>query len=173
MAELALGALGVVPLIGFTIKSYQALYTTVKTFRHCSSNVERLRKKLRSQRCIFENGCQLLLRECLQDDADVEGMMGDLKHDGWLDHAVQTDAMKRRLKHNFDTIMELVQDICEAIRRIQTSMKPFEAVVPEQAKVRARGFRMIDVSTIADVGCKERVPQKDVEARRRRTENLP
>lgn len=80
MAELVLGALGVVPLIGFTIKSYDSLYTTVKTFRDCDRNVERLRKRLRAQRCIFRNECLLLLRRCLADDddgMDIEGMMTD------------------------------------------------------------------------------------------------
>lgn len=135
MAELALGALGVIPLIGFTIKSYQKLYTTVKTFRHCSSNVERLRKKLRTQRCIFENGCQLLLRECLQDSADVEGMMGDLDHEDWLDHAVGPDDIKRSLNQNYDVLVELVQEIGDAIEHIQKTMAPFNEVAAKQDKV--------------------------------------
>lgn len=136
MAELALGALGVIPLIGFTIKSYKKLYSTVKTFRHCSSNVERLRKKLRSQKCIFENGCQLLLRESLGDEADVEGMMGDPDHEDWLDHAVQTDDVKGSLSKNYELIIELVHDIGEAIGQIQSSMTPFDEVASKQAKVR-------------------------------------
>lgn len=136
MAELALGAVGVVPLIGFTIKSYKTLYSTVKTFRHCSKDVERLRKKLRSQRCIFENGCQLLLRECLRD-ADVEGMMDDPDHEDWLDHSEKTEDMDRSLKQNYETIIELVQEIGDAIRRIQSSMAPFDEVASKQVKVRS------------------------------------
>lgn len=140
MAELALGALGVVPLIGFTIKSYTTLYTTLKTFRNCDSNVERLRKRLRGQRRIFENECLLLLRGCLQDSdnssIDIEGMMADPAHEDWLNHELMAeDDLKRSLMHNYDECIALVQDIGEVIKKIQISMAPFEKVVSAEGDV--------------------------------------
>lgn len=135
MAELALGALGVVPLIGFTIKSYQALAVKAKTFRHCSSNVLRLYKKLRVQRRIFENECQLLLRECREDEVDVEGMLANPGHEGWLDHEVQSNNVRQSLKRNYDELIDLVRDIAEALRQLEESLGCFEAVKSSQQAV--------------------------------------
>lgn len=147
MAELVLGALGVVPLIGFTIKSYDALYTTVKTFRDCDRNVQRLSKRLRGQRCIFRNECLLLLRRCLVDDGsiDIDGMMADPAHGDWLNHELATtkeEEMKRSLMDSYQECIELVHDIHEAIKRLQSSMAPFERAVSEQDKVRPRHLRL-------------------------------
>lgn len=62
MAELALGILGIVPLVAAAIKSYGDLTVKYRSFRHCSSTVCRVDKKLRVQHRILKNECHLLLR---------------------------------------------------------------------------------------------------------------
>ncbi|RYP65227.1 hypothetical protein DL770_009054 [Monosporascus sp. CRB-9-2] len=133
MAELVLGSLGVVPLVGVAIKSYQSLSSKLKTFRHCSSTVMRVHKKLRVRRRVFENECHLLLRDCLNDDAAVQLMMEDLDHEAWRERR-RDDDLRRLLKDNYDECTELVQDIVGVVHQLETGLGCFEVVKSKQQK---------------------------------------
>ena len=134
MAELVLGALGVVPLIGFAIKSYKTLYHELKTFRHCSKGVRRGYRQLKTQRQLFENECLLLLRDCVRDDMVVEAMMVDPDHDGWRDDT-QDGSLRELLKANYEVYAELVQDILETTQKLESRLACFQALKPKQQEV--------------------------------------
>ncbi|RYP44386.1 hypothetical protein DL768_009152 [Monosporascus sp. mg162] len=133
MAELVLGSLGVVPLVGVAIKSYQTLASKLKTFRHCSSTVMRVHKKLRVRRRVFENECHLLLRDCLNDDTAVQIMMEDMDHEAWKEQR-RDDGLRRSLKENYDECAELVQDIVGVVHDLEAGLGCFEVVRSEQQK---------------------------------------
>ncbi|KAF7552230.1 hypothetical protein G7Z17_g4474 [Cylindrodendrum hubeiense] len=130
MAELALGILGVVPM---ALKSYQVLASKLKTFRHCSSIVQRMYKMLRVQRRVFENECQLLLRGCLYDDSTAQLMIADPDHRDWGKRSWD-DNLRASLKENYDDCVELVQSILEIIRQLESDLDCFETVKTEQKK---------------------------------------
>jgi hypothetical protein len=134
MAELALGVLGVVPLIGVTIKSYQQLSSKAKTFRHCSSAVLRLYKQLRIQRRIFENECQLLLHNSLRNDPAVEEMMADPDNSAWKGRSRDKE-LKAALKNNYDSCVGLIEDINEAIQHLRNALDCFGVVKTHQRPV--------------------------------------
>ncbi|KFA79320.1 hypothetical protein S40288_03571 [Stachybotrys chartarum IBT 40288] len=131
MAELVLGVLGVVPLIGFTIKSYQELWSKAKTFRHCSAAVQRLHKKLTIQRRVFENECHLLLRVCIQDDGVVGAMMLDDNHQNW-DNEELNNKFRMAFKQNYEELIELVHDISGSIFQIQDELDCFKVIQSHQ-----------------------------------------
>lgn len=134
MAELVLGVLGVVPLIGFTVKSYQELWSKAKTFRNCSAAVQRLHKKLTIQRRVFQNECHLLLRECIQDDAVVGAMMSDENHQNWGKEELN-NKFRMAFKQNYEECIELVHDIGGAIFQIQDELDCFKVVQSHQQMV--------------------------------------
>lgn len=134
MAELILGAIGVVPLIGIAIKSYKTLYTELKTFRHCSSNLKRFLKLLRIQRQLFENECQLLLRDCLSDKLSVQDMIADPDHKSWGDKKLD-ESIKKLLKTNYDACEELVGNSLEAIQKLESGFACFQVLKSMRQRV--------------------------------------
>ena len=134
MAELALGALGVVPLIGFAIQSYQSLYTELKTFRHCSSTVRRMHEKLDVHRQVFANECKLLLRDSLGDRATVKAMMNDPKHEGWKDEG-NDKSLKGLLDANYDVCARLIEYIRKTAEKLKSALACFQALKPGKQKV--------------------------------------
>jgi hypothetical protein len=133
MAELVLGALGVVPLLGFAISSYRELSHGLKTFRRSSSTVQRLRKLLGVQYRVFENECKLLLRDCLHDDV-VELMVADLESDSWNSSEVEAD-VERSLKDNYENCVHLIEDIIQSVGHLQEELNKFTDPTKPPSKV--------------------------------------
>lgn len=134
MAELILGAVGVVPLIGVALKSYKTLYSELKTFRHCSSNLKRFLKLLRIQRQLFENECQLLLRDCLGDELAVQDMVANPEHGSWSD-LKQDESIKKLLKTNYEAFEELVGDILEVTQKLESGLSCFQVLKSVRERV--------------------------------------
>lgn len=133
MAELILGAVGLVPLIGLALNSSQTLWTELKAFRNCNNNVRRLHKKLKYQRQIFENECELLLRDCLGNEAEVQAMVADPNHVSW--NSERDVSLHKLLKKNYGACWEHVNDINEALKKLETVLACFQAVTPHKQKV--------------------------------------
>lgn len=60
MADLALGAIGVVPVVEFVFKSFKGLYKNLKTFKEYAREAERIRRQLEVQEAIFKNEWKIL-----------------------------------------------------------------------------------------------------------------
>ena len=133
MAELILSSVGLVPLIGIALKSSKTLWTELKTFRNCNNNVRRLHKKLKYQRQIFENECELLLRDCLGDEAEVQAMVADPDHVSWTNE--RDGSLRKLLKKNYVACWERVNGIYEAIKKLESVLACFQAIKPHKQKV--------------------------------------
>ncbi|SPO02514.1 uncharacterized protein DNG_05187 [Cephalotrichum gorgonifer] len=138
MAELVFGALGIVPLIGIAIKSYRGLCSDLRTFRHCSSTVKNTHKKLKVQRIIFENECELLLRDCLGDDADLQ----------------------TAIDQGHEMCAELIQSILEAVQQLDSNLACFQALKAKQRK----GERMKETWSRLKDGVRITLNKNDYEA---------
>lgn len=134
MAELILGALGVVPLLGIALKSYKTLYSEIMIFRHCSSNLRRFLGLLKIQKQIFENECQLLLRDTLGDELVARNMMANPAHGNWSD-LEQDKRIKKLLKTNYEACEELVGNVLEAIQKLESGLSCFQVLKPLRQRV--------------------------------------
>lgn len=135
MAELALGAVGVVPIIGIAIKSFKIICSELNTFQHCSSHVRRLYDQLKVQRQIFENECTLLLRDCLDDGPLVDRMIADPSHRFWEDDRSDED-LRVLLKSSYKVCSGLVQTILEAVQKLESGLACFHSLKSKQEKVK-------------------------------------
>ncbi|PVH71685.1 hypothetical protein DL98DRAFT_503310 [Cadophora sp. DSE1049] len=133
MADPASLALGVIPLVGVVIKSYKEVYSKLKTFRHCSSTVQRVQKKLKFQRRVFENECHLLLRFVLDDDSVVADMKSDSDHDNWKDKGLDRQ-MRERLSQNYKACLQIVEDIRSAIEGMAEELRCFHVLAIQDGK---------------------------------------
>ncbi|KAH7145485.1 hypothetical protein B0J13DRAFT_553569 [Dactylonectria estremocensis] len=133
MAELALGILGVVPLIGVAIKSFRHVSSTLRDFRHYSSKVERIRKRLKLQRQTFTNECNILLRLVLDDDDTVSAMVSNSEHKNWTNLQLDGD-LRAQFGESYEAWFDLVQEICDRIAEVDNCLHCFDALTKHQKK---------------------------------------
>ncbi|OHX00978.1 hypothetical protein CSPAE12_00333 [Colletotrichum incanum] len=124
MAELALGILGVVPLIGGAIKAYKQVNGKLKAFRHCSKEAKKIQKVLRIQQQVFSNECRLWLRFAIEDDEIVSEMASDPEHENWGDASLES-CLRTRLKNNYEPWVEIIQDITGYVEELENGIRKF------------------------------------------------
>ncbi|KAF6784169.1 hypothetical protein CSOJ01_15785 [Colletotrichum sojae] len=133
MAELALGIVGIAPLIGGAIKAYKEVNLKLKLFRHSSKEVKKVYKVLRIQRQVFVNECRLWLKFIIDDDETAMGMASDPNHDRWGDPELDS-SFKSRLKDNYDAWLDTTKDILESIEELEGSLAAFKESSEESNK---------------------------------------
>ncbi|WYZ44004.1 hypothetical protein EsH8_VII_000440 [Colletotrichum jinshuiense] len=150
MAELALGIIGIVPLIGGAIKAYKQVNGRLKAFRHCSNEVKKVRKVLGIQQQVFSNECRLWLRFAIDDDEIASDMASDPEHENWGDASLES-SLRTRLKNNYKPWVEIVQDITRYIEELENVIeqftiekenKPTEGRLKKTLKRTQDGFKM-------------------------------
>ncbi|OHF01591.1 hypothetical protein CORC01_03081 [Colletotrichum orchidophilum] len=131
MAELALGVVGVVPIVGFVLQSYKAISKTFRDFRHCSTVVKRTRIILTYQERIFKNECQLLLQRAHRGDDAVDEMLDDPDHPEWMNVDLDRN-ITVWLGSNREAYLCTVEACSEALEGLREQCKEFEAVYAQQ-----------------------------------------
>ncbi|KAK2765772.1 hypothetical protein CKAH01_15576 [Colletotrichum kahawae] len=124
MAELALGVVGVVPLIGGAIKAYKEVNTKLKLFCQSSKQIKRMHQRLKTHRQVFANECRLWLAFVIDDDVLASEMASDSEHDGWNDTGLDA-SFRSQLKDNYDVWLEINTEICQKIDSLETSLANF------------------------------------------------
>ncbi|KAF0323089.1 hypothetical protein GQ607_009633 [Colletotrichum asianum] len=125
MAELALGVVGIVPLVGGAIKAYKEVNRRLKLFRHSSREVKNVFKLVKIQRQIFSNECCLWLRFALEDGDIISEMASDPGHDGWKDPSLD-ESLRSRLKENYSVWVDIIAGISVTIHNLETDLTSFE-----------------------------------------------
>lgn len=134
MAELALGIVGIAPLIGGTIKAYKEVNKKLKLLRHCSREVRKAHKVLKIQRQIFANECRLWLAFGVDDEIASE-MASDASHTGWSDPGLDA-SLRNRLDHNYETWLELNTGIFDTIDSLEANLGSFNESSNSKACIR-------------------------------------
>ncbi|WQF83672.1 hypothetical protein CDEST_08686 [Colletotrichum destructivum] len=124
MAELALGILGILPLIGGAIKGYKQANRKLKAFRQCSEEARKVRTVLKIQQKLFSNECRLWLRFAIDDDKIASEMASDPEHENWGDDGLES-SLRTRLEDNYETWFDIVQDITEFLGRLENVVDTF------------------------------------------------
>ncbi|KAM7194208.1 hypothetical protein V8F33_007354 [Rhypophila sp. PSN 637] len=131
MADPASLALGIIPLVGVAFKSYAAVYKKISTFVHCSTKLQRIHKRFKFQRRIFENECHLLLRFAIPDTATINSMKTNPDHENWSKKTID-DELKQQLGANYELCLEVVHDIGSALSWLQDQLRGFDALQRHQ-----------------------------------------
>lgn len=127
--------LGIVPLLGGSLKVYKSTYSKLKTFRHYSREVDRVRKHFDRQRQFFLNEVHLVLRLVLDDECLVQDMIEDGTHEKWKSRSLDDD-MVDRLGDNTRSLKEIIEDIQVIITDLQKGLECFNCLDEERLHVR-------------------------------------
>ncbi|KAK1671148.1 hypothetical protein BDP55DRAFT_561203 [Colletotrichum godetiae] len=131
MAELALGIVGVVPVVGFVLQSCKVVSKTLHDFRHCSAIIKRAQTSFTIQDRIFKNECQVLLRLVCQDLDTIDEMLDDPDHPEWTSKDLDREIIEW-LGSNYNAYLYAVKACSEEIERLREHCKEFEVVYAQQ-----------------------------------------
>ncbi len=126
--------LGILPLVGGAIDIYKTVRSKFKVFCHYSAEVERVRKLFAGQRDYFLNEMELVLRLIMQDHGTVKNMMKNPRHSQWRAADLE-EKLKAKLERNLDSFRDMVEDITEAMTKLQEAFRCFDLLEMEQVKV--------------------------------------
>ncbi|WAO96448.1 Hypothetical protein NCS54_01412100 [Fusarium falciforme] len=131
MAELALGAIGVVPVVGFVFGAFKGLCKNLKTFKRYAREAKRVRQELEVQEAIFKNEWQILRTVFLPTADDSNAL--DI-----ADHASRRKSDKLQLDQRLRVALGENYDACEKAT----------AVIREDLQELIRGLQ--DVTLLAN-----------------------
>jgi hypothetical protein len=133
MAEIAIG---VIPLVGLALKSYQFVYRKIRVFRHYSRDVAKVKKQLERQHQFFLNECHLLLQITVETDdgGTVDDMIDDSDHPMW-DSRELIASFEQCLGRNKDAFIEIVNDIYRPIQELGRELECFDPINSQRQPV--------------------------------------
>ncbi|RTE81252.1 hypothetical protein BHE90_004237 [Fusarium euwallaceae] len=137
MAELALGAIGVVPVVEFVFKSLRGLYRDLKTFKRYTREAKRVQQELEVQEAIFKNEWQILRTVFLPaaDDSnapDVAGHIGQRK----LDKLQLDQRLRRVLGENYNACEKATAVIGEDLQELTNELQDVTFLANNQGNER-------------------------------------
>jgi hypothetical protein len=127
-------ALGIVPILGGSLKLYKSAHSKLKTARHFSREVDRIRRQFERQKQFFLNEIRLLLQLVLDDESLVQEMVNDGAHDKW--HSIRLDtSLRNRLAENCTVLEEIAEDVTNAINDAEAELECFDYLEDVREKV--------------------------------------
>jgi hypothetical protein len=127
--------LGIIPLLGGSLKMYKSTYAKLKLFRHYSREVDRVRRQFTRQKQFFSNEICLLLKFTLHDDSLVSDMVRNDGHHSW--HSVSVEMRMKRYfgADNCSVLKDIVQEVGQIITESEKELECFDCLKKQQRKV--------------------------------------
>ncbi|RSL54802.1 hypothetical protein CEP54_009664 [Fusarium duplospermum] len=137
MAELALGAIGVIPVVEFVFKSFKGLYKNLKTFKQYARESKRVRQELEVQEAIFKNEWQIL-RTVFSPTADDSNVVDIANHasQGKLDKLQLDQRLRRALGENYNACEKATEVIREDLQELTRELQEVTLLANHQESER-------------------------------------
>ncbi|KAF2122843.1 hypothetical protein BDV96DRAFT_593328 [Lophiotrema nucula] len=137
--EIAGLALGAIPVLLETIKSYQDVYDKIQTFKKATKQFQIIDAQLQVCRLNFRNECCLILDLVLHDREVSNAMVKDASHVSW--HSTTTQQrLDDLLRDHADACATIVSDTYASIQRLRARLLKFQisSSAPSRTLQRAR-----------------------------------
>lgn len=126
--------LGIVPILGGSVKLYKSAHSKLKIARHFSREVDRIRRQFDRQKQFFLNEMRLLLRLVLDDESLIQEMVDDGAHEKWQSPFLNR-ALRDRLGDNCSVLEEVAEDVTKTINDAEEGLKCFDWLEAVREKV--------------------------------------
>jgi hypothetical protein len=140
MADPVSLALGLAPIVGGIVKSYQVVYRKLRVFGRAHREVDRIRKQLDRQRHVFVNETHLLLRLVIDDDEEqIEAMVSDGDHEQWTSPKLSR-LFQTCFTRSSESFREIVEDVGANMNYLLKELECFEGLDQgdEEARVKLK-----------------------------------
>ncbi|KAF2473452.1 uncharacterized protein BDR25DRAFT_341509 [Lindgomyces ingoldianus] len=133
MADIALGAIGLLPILIRTISSFQTIHNGIKIANKCIEHLDIIAIDWKIQRGRFLNECVLLLMESGEEELVGRAMVADLLHTSWTNSALAT---------SFSTCLGDSYELCiEIMKRFDTISKKLKKILTGFETVRSKKIK--------------------------------
>lgn len=133
--------LGIAPLCLSAVSGAQIVKKKLKVLRHHDRELSRFNKRFKGQIGIFQDECQLLLQEVV-DDATVEAMLdGKFGPQDWTSSGFEQE-FKQHLGRKYEDTKETIEQTQMHITELGTELSSLEQNDSKDGKVCGSLFRL-------------------------------
>ncbi|KXJ93852.1 hypothetical protein Micbo1qcDRAFT_220479 [Microdochium bolleyi] len=129
--EVAGLAVGVLPVLGVTVKAYKSVRS--KGLGHFPREIRLLRGSLSRQYYIFLQESHLLMRAAIHDEERTQRMIHDLDHEDWYCEELET-ALRQLLKNGYEVYLSAVKEVRAAITDLEAGLSEYERLSSHRQK---------------------------------------
>lgn len=134
--SLALGVLGVLPLISMALKTYRNVRTTFKTYRQYSREMKRLSNKVGAARQLFVNHSEVFVKIAMREEEIVVAMVKNEADSRWDDTEAE-NKIRQKLSDNYKACRDVFEEIITTLSEIRNELKEMGSVLrPRKLEVR-------------------------------------
>lgn len=126
--------LGILPLVGAAVKGYGTITEKIKICRHFDREIRRVRASFESQKSIFLNEVQLLLRPAAKNNSTVDQMLKNSRHAKWT--CTTTDSLLQNvLGANSKSCVGTIETIVTEVEELEDSLQSLTKYIEKRKKV--------------------------------------
>lgn len=130
--EIALGTLGILPLIISTAEHYDDCFRPFRRYRKFATEVDHFQDRFKIQKAIFRNQCRLLLNNVTSQNV-TPSMLGDPGHPLWTDRNI--DPQLAEYLEDSDACITVVNMINKILKGVEKESQNLETIVNEHQDV--------------------------------------
>ncbi|KAF1987369.1 hypothetical protein K402DRAFT_420189 [Aulographum hederae CBS 113979] len=171
MAEIALAAIGVVPVLVESVKAYKTLHGLIRTARRCVAELEEVGIDFQIQERRFMNEYLLLLGQLGVDDDTRKAMVKDSEHHSWNDPSLE-DRIRDHLDENYDAWQKILSRIRHIQQNSTNRLLCFEQVKNNKNKRESWNLAFKRVSRQMRFSFNKEGIEEQISALRKRNEDL-
>lgn len=134
MADIALGVIGLIPVLVQTISSFQTIHNGIKTANRCIEHLDAILMDWKIQRGRFLNECVLLLMLNGEDEHVGRAMVKDAQHICWQESSLGA-SFSKRLGTSYKMCLEIMKRVDAISKKMKKMLSCFDDVRRNKAKV--------------------------------------
>jgi hypothetical protein len=140
MADIALGAIGLIPVLVQTISSFQTIHNGIKTANRCIEHLDAILMDWKIQRGRFLNECVLLLMVNGEEELVGRAMVKDAQHIRWKKSSLEA-SFSKRLGTSYKMCLEVMKRVDTISKKMKKMLSCFDDVRRNKVKVSSHGAR--------------------------------
>jgi hypothetical protein len=151
VAGLAIGVVGLFPVVVEIVKSMRTIRSGIKTAKKCIKELDGIEIDLDVQHMRFHDACAFLLTQCGADKRTADDMVGNPNHDRWRD-TTWDHQLQRVLGQTYDLYQRFIQAIRDKEKELESDLRCFDEARGQRMKVSFMASHVVEA--IHKVDCR-------------------
>jgi len=134
VAGLAIGVVGILPVIVEIVKSIRIIRSGLRTAKKCVKELDAIELDLDIQHVRFHQSCAFMLQQCGEDNRAACEMIGNPDHERWNDQTLE-DRLNTALGQSYSLYMRFVEAVRKKLEKLVSDLSCFEQARWQKVKV--------------------------------------